>query len=275
MAEQAAPPFQNKVVVVTGASAGIGRALCLALAPQRPRLVLAARDKDRLQEVADACRGLGAETLVVPTDVSSDAACQRLVSRVVSGFGGLDVLVNNAGFTMRARLEDVSDPTLFERLMRVNYFGPVYLTYYALAELKRSRGLIVVVSSLTGLAGVPTRTGYAASKHALLGFFDSLRIELKDSGVGVTVVCPDFVASEIDRRAAGGDGQPLGDRAIPHQGIMSAEACAARTVAAMARRQRLLVLSFRGRLGRWMKLLAPSVLDWMSARAVRSETKSP
>jgi short-subunit dehydrogenase len=273
MAEQAAPPFQNKVVVVTGASAGIGRALCLALAPQRPRLVLAARDQDRLQQVADACRALGAETLVVPTDVSSNAACQRLVSRVVSGFGGLEVLVNNAGFSMRARLEDVSEPALFERLMQVNYLGPVYLTYYALAELKKSRGLIVVISSLTGLAGVPTRTGYAASKHALIGFFDSLRIELEDSGVGVTVVCPDFVVSEIDRRSAGADGQPLGERAVQHQGIMSAEACAARIVAAMEKRQRLLVLSFRGRLGRWLKLLAPGLLDWVSARAVRSEAK--
>lgn len=273
MAEQAAPPFQNKVVVVTGASAGIGRALCLALAPQRPRLVLAARDKDRLQQVADACRALGAETLVVPTDVASNAACQRLVSRAVSGFGGLEVLVNNAGFSMRARLEDVSEPALFERLMQVNYLGPVYLTYYALAELKKSRGLIVAVSSLTGLAGVPTRTGYAASKHALLGFFDSLRIELKDSGVGVTVVCPDFVVSEIDRRSAGADGQPLGERAVQHRGIMSAEACAARIVTAMEKRQRLLVLSFRGRLGRWLKLLAPGLLDWMSARAVRSEAK--
>ena len=271
MAEQAAPPFRNKVVVVTGASAGIGRALCLALASQQPRLVLAARDKDRLQQVADACRALGAETLVVPTDVSSDAACQRLVSRAVSSYGGLDVLVNNAGFSMRARLEDVSDPALFERLMRVNYFGPVYLTYYALAELKKSRGLIVVISSLTGLAGVPTRTGYAASKHALIGFFDSLRIELEGTGVGVTVVCPDFVVSEIDRRAAGADGQPLGDKAISHQGIMTAERCAQLTVAAMEKRKRLLVPSVRGRLGRWLKLLAPGLLDWMSARAVRSE----
>ncbi len=273
MAEAAAPTYAGKVVVVTGASTGIGRALCLALASQGPRLVLAARDKDRLQDVADLCRGRGAETLVVPTDVASADSCQRLVSRAVSTFGALDVLVNNAGSSMRARLEDVSDPALFDRLMRVNYFGPVHLTYYSLAELKKAKGQIVTVSSLTGLAGVPTRTGYAASKHALMGFFDSLRIELQGTGVSVTLICPDFVTSEVDRRSAGPDGQPLGDKAVPHKGAMTAERCAELTLRAMERRKRLVVLSFRGRWGRWIKLVAPGLLDWIAARAVRSESQ--
>ena len=174
--------YAGKVVVVTGASQGIGKALCLELAAQRPRLVLAARDAAALEAVAAECRARGAETLVVPTDVGDEAACRALVERAVERFGGVDVLVNNAGMGMLARFEDVTDLSLYERLMRVNYLGSVYPTFYALPHLKRSRGQIVAVSSLAGLNGVPMRTAYAATKHAQMGFFDSLRIELRDDG---------------------------------------------------------------------------------------------
>jgi NAD(P)-dependent dehydrogenase (short-subunit alcohol dehydrogenase family) len=187
--------YTGKSIVVTGASQGIGKALCLALAPQRPRLVLAARDAARLEEVAAACRAAGAETLVVATDVTSSDQCRRLVERTVEAFGGLDVLVNNAGASMMARFDEIADLAIYERLMQVNYLGCVYPTHFALPHLKKSRGQIVVMSSLAGLTGVPTRTGYAASKHAVFGFFDSLRIELEESGVSVTVVAPYFVLS--------------------------------------------------------------------------------
>ena len=178
--------YTGKSIVVTGASSGIGRALCLALAPQRPRLVMAARDASRLEEVAAECRAAGAEVLVVPTDVTSPDECRRMVEHTVAAFGALDVLVNNAGASMMARFDEIEDIGLYERLMRVNYLGSVYPTYYALPHLKKSRGQIVVMSSLAGLTGVPTRTGYAASKHAVFGFFDSLRIELRGTGVSVT-----------------------------------------------------------------------------------------
>jgi len=264
----AAPVFGDKVVVVTGASAGIGRAFCLALAPQRPRLVLAAREAARLEAVASACREAGAQALVVPTDVASAQACRALVEQALARFGAIDVLVNNAGYSMRSRLEDVSDLSLYERMMQVNYLGAVYLTYHALPALKRARGRILVVSSLTGLSGVPTRTGYAASKHALIGFFDSLRIELQGSGVSVSVLCPDFVESEVHLRAVGPDGKALGKRGLPPANAITAEACAALMVRALTRRQRLVVTSLRGRLGRWLKLLAPALVDRIAARAV-------
>ena len=199
--------YAGKVIVVTGASQGIGKALCLELAGQRPRLVLAARDAAALEAVAAACRARGAETLVVPTDVGDEASCRALVERAVEGFGGVDVLVDNAGIGMLARFEDVADLSLYERLMRVNYLGSVYPTFYALPHLKRSRGQIVGVSSLAGLAGVPLRTAYAASKHAQIGFFDSLRVELHGTGVSVTVIAPYFVQSEIRRRSPGPDGR--------------------------------------------------------------------
>jgi NAD(P)-dependent dehydrogenase (short-subunit alcohol dehydrogenase family) len=262
-------PYAGKVVVVTGASQGIGKALCLELAPQRSRLALAARDRTALEAVAAECRARGAETLVVPTDVADEPACRALVERTVERFGALDVLVNNAGMGMLARLEDVTDLSLYERLMRVNYLGSVYPTYFALPHLKRSRGLVVAVSSLAGFAGVPMRTAYAATKHAQVGFFDSLRIELRGTGVSVTVVAPYFVQSEIRRRSPGPDGRTIEVSPIREAEIMTAGECARLVARAMEKRQRLLVMTLKGRLGRWLKLLSPGLVDHIAAEAVR------
>jgi short-subunit dehydrogenase len=261
--------YAGKVVVVTGASQGIGKALCLELAPQRPRLVLAARDASALEAVAAACRSRGAEALVVPTDVSDEAACRALVERAVERFSGVDVLVNNAGMGMLARFEDVTDLSLYERLVRVNYLGSVYPTFYALPHLKKSRGQIVAVSSVVGLAGVPTRTAYAATKHAQVGFFDSLRVELRGTGVSVTVVAPYFVRSEIRRRSPGPDGRTVEASPVREAEIMGAEECARLMVRAMERRQRMLVMGFKGKLLRWVRLVAPGLVDRMAAEAVR------
>jgi short-subunit dehydrogenase len=261
--------YAGKVVVVTGASAGIGRELCLQLAVQRPRLVLAARDEARLQQLAEECRARGAEALAVPTDVTDPGQCRTLVERAVARFQGIDALVNNAGMSMWARFDELQDLSVFETLMRVNYLGAVYLTHFALPELKRRRGQIVAVASLAGLTGVPTRTAYAASKHAMVGFFDSLRVELRGSGVTVTVVAPDFVVSEIHRRSLGADGQPLGQSPMQESKIMTTEACARMILRAMEARQRLVVGSLRGKLGRWVRLAAPALIDRIADRAVR------
>jgi short-subunit dehydrogenase len=261
--------YSGKTIVVTGASSGIGRALCLALAAQRPRLVLSGRDEARLEQAAEACRAEGAEALAVRADVTVPAQCQLLISRAVERFGGVDVLVNNAGIGMIALFEEVQDLSVFESLMRVNYLGAVYATWHALPELKRSRGQIVAVASLAGLTGVPYRTGYSASKHAMIGFFDSLRIELKGTGVSVTVVAPDFVVSEIQKRAFGPDGKPLGRSPLQEDKIMTAERCAAEIIAAMEKRQRLMLGSFRGRVGRWVRLVAPGLIDRVALKAAR------
>jgi short-subunit dehydrogenase len=260
--------YAGKVIVVTGASSGIGRALCLALAPERPRLVLAARDAARLEEVAKECRAAGAEALVVRTDVSQEEAGRDLVARTVAAFGALDVLVNNAGIGMLARFDELCDLSVYETLMRVNYLGCVYLTHSALPHLKKSRGQIVVVASLAGLTGVPTRTGYAASKHAVFGFFDSLRIELLGTGVAVTTIAPDFVRSEIHRRAFGRDGRPTGLSPLQESKIMSAEECAFLMVGAMKKRQRLLITSWRGRFGRVLRVFFPGLIDRIALKAV-------
>jgi NAD(P)-dependent dehydrogenase (short-subunit alcohol dehydrogenase family) len=262
------PSFAGRAVLLTGASAGIGRELALQLADERARLALAARDVARLEEVAAAARERGAEALVVPADVGDEAACRAMVERAAEALGGLDVLLLNAGITMWSRVDELEDLSVFERLMRVNYLGAVWTTCAALPRLRASCGQIVVVSSLTGLAGVPTRSGYAASKHALHGFFDSLRIELAGSGVDVTLVCPDFVVSEIHRRALGPDGRPLGRSPMRESRILPTEACARRILAAARRRRRLAILSLRGRLGRWVRLVAPGLIDRIAARAI-------
>ena len=263
--------FQDKVIVVTGASEGIGRALCLALAPQGPRLVMAARNEERLRTLKTQVEAKGARALVVPTDVTGKEDCERLIGMTIEKWGSLDVLVNNAGGTMWTNFEDITDMSIFEKLMRLNYLGSVYCTYYALPHLKKAKGLIVAISSAAGLAGVPTRTAYSASKHAMFGFFDSLRIELQGTGVNVTMVAPDFVLSEIHRRALGHDGKPLGKRPLRESKIMTAEKCAALIVQAMAKRDRLLLTSFRAKAGRWVRMFAPWLTDNMTKKAIREK----
>ena len=233
--------FAGKTVLITGASEGIGRALALSLAPEGAQLVLNARNGARLAELARECAGLGAQVETVPGDVSRQEDCREFAARAVARFGGIDYLVNNAGITMWARLDAVSDFSMYERLMAVNYLGAVHTTAAALPQLKASRGLIVAIASIAGLTGVPERTGYAASKHAMIGFFESLRIELMGSGVDVTIIAPDFVVSQIHRRATGADGKPLGATPMQEAHIMTSEQCAALIVGAMRRRQRLLI----------------------------------
>jgi short-subunit dehydrogenase len=259
----------GKTVLITGASEGIGRALALALAAAGANLALNARNAARLEEAAHECAAHGIEVLVLPGDVAQRADCAMLVTRTVERFGGLDVLVNNAGITMWARFEAISDLSVFERLLAVNFLGAVHLTAAALPHLRGARGLIVALASMAGLTGVPERTAYAASKHALVGFFESLRIELRGSGVDVTIVAPDFVVSQIHRRAIGPDGRPLGTSPMHEPHLLSAAACAALIVAAMRRRRRLVLTSARGRLARWARLIIPTAVDALAARAIR------
>jgi short-subunit dehydrogenase len=261
--------FAGKTVLITGASTGIGRALALALAAERPRLALNARDELRLAEVARECGARGAEALALPGDVSRQEDCARLVRETLARFGTLDVLVNNAGVTMWSRFDAVSDLSVFGRLLATNYLGAVYTTAAALPALKSARGLIVAIASVAGLTGVPERTGYAASKHALVGFCESLRIELAGGGVDVTIVAPDFVLSESHRRAIGPDGAPLGASPMQESRLMTADECAALIVRAMRRRERLLITSARGRFARWARLIAPALVDRIAARAIR------
>jgi short-subunit dehydrogenase len=262
------PVFKDHVIIITGASSGIGRELAYQLAGQGASLSLAARDQGRLDEVAAECRKFGGKALIVPTDVADPAQCSALVRKTIEQYKRIDVLINNAGLSMSARFDEISDIGLFEHLMQVNYLGSVYCTYYALPYLKQTRGRIVGISSLTGKNGVPTRSGYAASKHAMAGFFDSLRIELADSGVTVTMIYPGFVSTEVRKRSLGSDGKPRGESHLDEEKVMPAGSCAQMIIQASERRKREMVMTLRGKAGLWMKLIAPKIVDRTALKAI-------
>ena len=262
--------FSEKVVIVTGASSGIGQQLALHLARYGAKLALAARNVQKLENVARECHQLGAQTLVVATDITEQLQCENLIKHTVEEFGCIDTLINNAGITMCARFDEMQNLTVMEQIMRVNYFGSVYCTYYALPYLKKTSGTLVGISSLTGKTGVPTRSFYAASKHAMAGFFDSLRIELADSGVSVTMVYPGFVATEVRKRAFGTNSTSSGRSPLNELEVMTAETCAQLILNATAQRKRELVMTFGGRLGLWLKLMAPGLTDRIARRAIKN-----
>lgn len=263
-------PFFENVVIITGASSGIGYELALQLAEQGAWLALAARRANKLTKLVNACQERGGRAIAVQTDVTDQVQCKQLVERTVEAYGRVDMLVNNAGRTMWSRFEDLETLEPLHELMRINYLGSAYCTYYALPYLKERKGRIVAVSSMTGKTGVPMRCGYAASKHAIVGFFDTLRIELEEAGVSVTIVYPDYVATETRFHAFGADGQPLGESHVKEGEIMSAADCARQIILSAAQRKRENIMSLRGKVGLWLKLIAPKVVDNIARQAIES-----
>lgn len=261
--------WRGQVVVLTGASLGIGAETARTLAGHGARLVLSGRDASRLSAVADSCREGGAEVEAVTSDVTREIDCRALVGHAVARFGRIDTLICNAGQAMWTTAEAVSDWSVFERLMRVNYLGAVYCALAALPHLRASKGRLVVVSSLAGKTGVPMRSGYAAAKAALHGFFDSLRIELMGSGVSVTIVCPGFVGTGSRARNLGSDGQPLGRSPVDESAMMSVQECTRQLLDAAEHRDRELVMTSKARMGMWLKLLFPALVDRMAAKAMQ------
>ena len=259
--------FRGQVVIVTGASAGIGKSLALQLASQGAKVAIAARRAERLEQVSGECRALGGEVLVVPTDVSDEIQCKALVEKTIDAFGRLDMLINNAGLAASALFDEFPDLQLFRHTMDVNFYGAVYCTYYALPHLKQSKGRIVAISSMGGKAAIPFNTPYISSKYAMHGFYDALRMELLSHGVSCTVVCPYWVVTEFHEAQMNKDGVPRGSRgrAIYTNKMMTAERCAEITLRAAYKRRRE-VLMGPGALAVWLKLLAPGFLDWFSVK---------
>ena len=254
--------MKDKVIALTGASEGIGRAIALRIAAQGGTLVLAARNQAKLDAVAAECEALGGTALAIPTDVGDEAACKNLIDTTVETYGRLDVLINNAGISMHGRVDELKDTALFERIMRVNYMGTVWPTYYALPHLKASKGMVVGVSSLQGKLGFPGSSAYAASKHAVQGFFDSLRIELMGSGVGVLVASPGAVDTGIHGKRQTGDGTMADEgRDFSDKKQMSAERCAELIVGGIQKRRRDLIMTAGGKMAVWLKPFFPGYVD--------------
>jgi short-subunit dehydrogenase len=266
----------TRVVVITGASDGIGAEMARQVARAGGAgvaLVLAARNAQLLESVAQECRALGAHALAVPTDVSVQDQCRRLVAAAVERFGGIDVLVNNAGRSAHALFEDVQDLAWYEDLMRVNLWGAVWCTRAALPYLKAARGRIVAVSSLAGLVGVPGRTAYSATKFAMTGFFEALRAELKGAGVSVTTAYPGVVATRIRYRGYNADGRAAGASGLKEDNAMPVDECARLIIDAMERRRREVVMTAKGRAGRLLKLLFPGLVERIALAALKDDVK--
>ena len=260
--------FANKVVVITGASDGIGAEVALQLAPERPRLVLAARSAEKLATVRQQCKERGAEAIDIAVDVAREQDCRQLIEQTAVTFGDVDILIANAGISMHARFDAIEDFSTFERLFRVNTLGTIWCVRHAYPALKRTRGLIVGVSSLAGKTGVPCRTTYCTSKFAQAGFLEALRIEAADHGVDVLTVFPGVVATEIRRHGWNGRGEQAGFSGLSEEDAMPVDECARQIIAAMRSRRRELVMTAKGRAGLWLKLAAPALVDRMARRAL-------
>lgn len=265
-------------IIITGASDGIGAEMARQLARTHQgqlQLVLAARNATNLEAVAADCRAAKAQVLVIPTDVVDEAQCRALIAQTVQAFGGIDCLINNAGISAHAMLVDVSADHLhwYEQLMRINLWGSVWCTHAALPHLQASRGRIVAVSSLAGLVGVPGRTAYSASKFAMVGFFEALRAELKPSGVSVTLAYPGVVDTRIRYHGYNAQGQAAGVSGLKEDKAMPVAECASLIIHGMQARQREVVMTTKGKLGRFIKLIAPGWVENMALAAVKEESQ--
>ncbi len=266
--------FGDHVVIITGASSGIGKALAIQLASQRAKLVLAARRIAQLEAVADVCRREGAEVLIVPTDVRDEAQCKALIESAIVTFGQIDMLINNAGFGIEGRFDQLPNLDHFRDVVDTNLMGAVYCTYYALPHLKKSQGRLVGVSSVVGKVASAGNGAYAASKFAMNGFFDSLRLDLlsTQSGVSVTMIYPGFVVTEFLPNMVKLDGQKAGSRATGFytKRMMSAERCAKIILKDAWRRRRERVMSLGGKLGVMVARFWPGLADrlvlWVTRR---------
>ncbi len=258
-------PAPERVVVITGAAGGIGRALAQAFAARGDKVALLDLDAGALEGLALRLGGLA-----LVCDVTDPAACEAAIAEVERRWGGVDVLVNNAGISHRSRFADTS-PEVLRRVMEVNFFGSVNCTRAALPALRRRRGVVVAISSVAGFAPLVGRTAYAASKHALHGFFDSLRTELRGE-VAVALVCPSFVDTPLDQSALDGEGKRLG-RARPSVGrFLSPDEVAAVVLDAVDHRSRRRLVSPIAHLSWWVSRLAPSVYDRLMLRSQRADS---
>lgn len=264
--------FNGAVVVISGAGGGLGRALALRFAQSGARVVGLDRDAEAIGTLDAELNRPGQEALLLACDVTDAAACRAVIETARARFGRIDVVINNAGVSHRSPFAD-TDVEVLRRVIEVNLFGAIHLTRPALAELRRSRGLVVAISSVAGFAPLIARTGYAASKHALHGLFDSLRSEVAADGVDVLLVCPSFIATRIDRNALGATGGAAAHAQVVVGRALAATDVADRIFEACARRQRLLLVGRAARAAWWLSRFAPVLYERIMARRLRAEMR--
>ncbi|WP_192823635.1 SDR family oxidoreductase [Rufibacter sp. LB8] len=266
--------MKGKVVIVTGGSSGIGRACALAYGKAGATVVISARNAQKLQETGQELATGRVTYLAVPGDVSVETDCQQLIAQTVASFGRIDVLVNNAGISMRALFQDV-DLGVIRQLMDINFWGTVYCTKYALPHLLSTKGSVIGVSSIAGFQGLPGRTGYSASKFAMQGFLGALRTETLHQGLHVMVACPGFTASNIRNTALAANGQQQGESPRDEGKMMTAEEVAEKILEGTLRRKRELVMTGQGKLTVFLSKWLPALTDKLVFNHMKKEPDSP
>jgi NAD(P)-dependent dehydrogenase (short-subunit alcohol dehydrogenase family) len=266
--------MKNKVVLITGGTSGIGKALAFAFGRAGARIVVTGRDAVNLQATGLALTSQHIENLALVADVSSEADCARMVRETLARFGQLDILINNAGISMRAMFQDLNLDVI-RQVMDINFYGTVYATKYALPHILQTKGSILGISSIAGYRGLPGRTGYSASKFAMHGFLETLRTELLDQGVHVMIACPGFTSSNIRNRALTAQGQVQGESPLEEGKIMSAEEVADRILKATRQRKRDLVMTTQGKLTVFLNKWLPGLTDRLVLNHFKKEKDSP
>lgn len=267
-------PFTDKVVVITGASSGIGKALALEFAAAGAHIAGAARTQEKLDELNKQLFEMNVQTHMVTTDVSIETDCKHLIDETIRHFGKIDVMINNAGISMRALFEDVNLGVL-KKSMDINFWGTVYCSKHALPHLLKSKGSLVGVSSIAGYKGLPGRSGYSASKFAMQGLLEVIRIENMKKGLHVLIACPGFTTSNIRKTALAADGSQQGESPRDEEKMMSAEAVAAKIADAVKKRKRTLVLTSQGKMTVLLNKFVPGFLDKMVYNHIAKEPNSP
>ncbi len=250
--------FTDKVVVVTGGSEGIGKALVESFLAMGAKVATCGRNYDKLYQLQSIYAGK--PLLIHTADVSKQQECKSFIETIIKNFGHIDILINNAGISMRALFEDVELDAL-RKVMDVNFWGSVYCTKYALQSILSTKGTIVSISSVAGFRGLPGRTGYSASKFALNGWMESLRTELLDSGVNVLWVSPGFTESNIRKAALDKSGKATGETTMNEKSMMTSEECSQHIIKAIEKRKRTIVLSFQGKETVFLNKFFPSLAD--------------
>jgi short-subunit dehydrogenase len=266
--------LQNKVVIVTGASSGIGKAIAKEYAQNGAKVVLAARNTEKLLRIKIDIEKSGGKAVFVETDVSKKSDCENLIKQTVNKFGKIDILVNNAGISMRASFSKLKLEVL-ERVMNINFWGTVYCSKFALPYLLEQKGSIIGISSISGVTPLPGRTGYVASKYAMDGFLNTLRIEYMKKGLHVLVVHPGFTASNIRNTALNDEGKSQKETPRNESKMMPSEQVAKIVVRATIKRKRDLVLTMQGKMAVWVYKNFPRLADKLIYKEMSKEPDSP
>lgn len=264
--------FQHKTVMITGATSGIGRALALAFFQAGANVAVCGRRQATLDEMQKEYNSTHFHTHVA--DVSKETDCKAFIDSTLEKFGRIDILINNAGISMRALFKD-TEVDVLRTLMDVNFWGTVYCTKYALPSIQANKGTIVGVSSIAGYRGLPGRTGYSASKFAMQGFLEALRTENLHTGVNVMWVCPGFTTSNIRNTALDKTGHSQEETPLKEEQLMSAEEVAQHTIKAISKRKRTLVLTSQGRFTVLLSKTLPGLLDKLVFSHFKKEPGSP